>query len=64
MTMVACGKIIVERLGPRHPLGLVQFGPEICAVFLDLVPEAHAGDFVLVNSGCAFRKVDRPEYLT
>lgn len=52
-----CGKIVDQGLIPAHHLGLVAFGRERCVVYLGLVPEARAGDYVLVENGCAFQTV-------
>ena len=60
MNPLQCGKVIAEQILPASRLGLVEFDGQKCAVFLDLVPEAHTGDYVLVEGGCAMAKLDSP----
>jgi len=60
MLPLLCGRVVDNQVVPGHCLGLVDFGQEQCVVFLDLVPEAQKGDYVLVQSGCAIQKLDGP----
>jgi hydrogenase expression/formation protein HypC len=62
------GKILEEHdlkvrsvVGPR--LGLVQFGGTTRPVILDLVPDAHVGDYVRVQVGFATEIVPEAEAL-
>jgi len=61
MCLAIPGKIIEEQTMRRNRLGLVQFGGTKRPVFLDLVPDAHTGDYVLVHVGFAISKVDEEE---
>jgi hydrogenase expression/formation protein HypC len=42
-------------------LGVVQFGGIKRSVFLDFVPEAQVGDYVLVHVGFAISRLDEEE---
>jgi len=62
------GKILEEHdlkvrsvVGPR--LGLVQFGDTSRPIILDLVPQAHVGDYVRVQVGFATEVVPEVEAL-
>ena len=62
------GKILDEHdlkvrsmVGPR--LGLVQFGDTTRPIILDLVPDAHVGDYVRVHVGFAMEVVPEAEAL-
>ena len=61
MCLAVPGKIIDEQTVRENRLGIVQFGGTKRSVFLDLVPEAHTGDYVLVHVGFAISKVDEEE---
>lgn len=61
MCLAVPGKIVEEHAVRKNRLGLVQFGGTKRPVFLDLVPEAHTGDYVLVHVGFAISKVDEDE---
>ncbi len=61
MCLAVPGRIVEEQTVRRNRLGLVQFGGTRRPVFLDLVPEAHTGDYVLVHVGFAISKVDEDE---
>jgi len=61
MCLAVPGKIIEEQNVRNNRLGLVQFGGTKRPVFLDLVPEAKPGDYVLVHVGFAISKVDEDE---
>ena len=61
MCLAIPGKVIEERTVRRSRIGLVQFGGTKRPVYLDLVPEAHQGDYVLVHVGFAISKVDEEE---
>ena len=57
------GKILEEYTVRRNRLGLVQFGDTCRPIFLDLVPDAHAGDYVRVHVGFATERVSEAEAL-
>jgi len=61
MCLAVPGKIIDEQTVRDNRLGTVQFGGTKRSVFLDLVPEATKGDYVLVHVGFAISKVDAEE---
>ena len=42
-------------------IGLVEFGPQIRRVSLAMVPEAGAGDWLIVHAGVAVRRIDSGE---
>jgi hydrogenase expression/formation protein HypC len=55
------GKILEEYTVRNNRLGLVQFGETRRPIFLDLVPDAHVGDYVRVHVGFAVEQVDKSE---
>jgi hydrogenase expression/formation protein HypC len=57
------GKILEEYTVRNNRLGLVQFGGTCRPIFLDLVPEAHIGDYVRVHVGFAVEQVPAVEAL-
>lgn len=61
MCLAIPGKIleISEQNGIRA--GRVEFGGIVRQVCLDFVPEARAGDYVVVHVGFAISRVDREE---
>jgi hydrogenase expression/formation protein HypC len=61
MCLAVPGKILdcEEHGGFRS--GRVQFGGIVRSICLDFVPEAVAGDFVMVHVGFAISRVDREE---
>ena len=61
MCLAVPGKIVETQTVRSNRLGLVQFGGTRRPVFLDLVPEANIGDYVLVHVGFAISKVDEEE---
>jgi len=61
MCLAVPGKIVETQTVRNNRLGLVQFGGTRRPVFLDLVPEANVGDYVLVHVGFAISKVDEDE---
>jgi hydrogenase expression/formation protein HypC len=61
MCLAIPGKVVEVRTLQRNRIGVVQFGGTKRPVFLDLVPEAHTGDYVLVHVGFAISKVDEDE---
>jgi hydrogenase expression/formation protein HypC len=61
MSFAMPGKILEEYTVRNNRLGLVQFGLTRRPIFLDLVPEAHTGDYVRVHVGFAIERVGKPE---
>lgn len=61
MCLAVPGKILdtEERHGSR--IARVQFGGITCETYLDFVPEATVGDYVLVHVGFAISRVDAEE---
>jgi hydrogenase expression/formation protein HypC len=55
------GKILEEYTVRNNRLGLVQFGNTCRPIFLDLVPDAHIGDYVRVHVGFAIEQVEKSE---
>jgi hydrogenase expression/formation protein HypC len=61
MSFAVPGRILEEYTVRNHRLGLVEFEGTQRPVFLDLVPEAHVGDCVLVHVGFATKRVPADE---
>lgn len=61
MSVEVPGKILEEYAVRRNRLGLVQFVDTCRPIFLDLVPEAHVGDYVRVHVGFATERVSEAE---
>jgi hydrogenase expression/formation protein HypC len=61
MCLAVPGKILQaqERSGSR--IARVQFGGIVREAYLDFVPEAQVGDFVMVHVGFAISRVDAEE---
>ncbi len=53
MSFEVPGKILEEYNVRNNRLGLVEFGDTPRPIFLDLVPDAHVGDYVRVHVGFA-----------
>lgn len=61
MCLAVPGKILsTEQIGESR-LGKVQFGGITREAYLDLVPEAQVGDYVVVHVGFAISRVDEEE---
>jgi hydrogenase expression/formation protein HypC len=61
MCLAIPGQVVsIEDIGYNR-VGQVKFGGVERAVFLDFVPEATPGDFVLVHVGFALSKIDEAE---
>ncbi|MCE5311140.1 MAG: HypC/HybG/HupF family hydrogenase formation chaperone [Acidobacteriales bacterium] len=61
MCLAVPGKILsTEQIGESR-LGKVQFGGITREAYLDLVPEAQVGDYVVVHVGFAISRVDEAE---
>jgi hydrogenase expression/formation protein HypC len=61
MSFAVPGRILEEYMVRNHRLGLVEFRGAQRPVFLDLVPDAHVGDYVLVHVGFATKRVPSDE---
>jgi len=61
MSMTVPGRILEEYTVRNNRLGLVRFGDTNRPIFLDLVPEAHVGDYVRVHVGFATERVGKEE---
>jgi len=61
MCLAVPGKILsTEQIGESR-LGRVQFGGITREAYLDLVPEAQVGDYVVVHVGFAISRLDEAE---
>jgi CRP-like cAMP-binding protein/hydrogenase maturation factor len=54
----AVGKIIVESRDGDNRVGIVEFDGKRRTVYLNLVPDAHSGDYVKFRAGFATERVD------
>lgn len=63
MSFSVPGRIIQEYTVRKNRLGLVVFGEVSRPVFLDLVPDAHVGDYVRVHVGFAVECISAEEAL-
>ena len=61
MCLAVPGKLVETQLIGDSRLGVVQFGGIKRSVFLDFVPEAQTGDYVLVHVGFAISRLDEEE---
>jgi len=61
MCLAVPGKLVEEQSLGDNRLGIVQFGGIKRSVFLDFVPEAQVGDYVLVHVGFAISRLDDEE---
>ena len=61
MSFTVPGRILEEYTVRNNRLGLVQFGDTSRPIFLDLVPDAHVGDYVRVHVGFATESVSEQE---
>jgi len=61
MSFEVPGKILEEYTVRNNRLGLVEFADTCRPIFLDLVPEAHIGDYVRVHVGFATERVNTDE---
>lgn len=61
MCLAVPGKLIdAENIGESR-IGKVQFGGITRQAYLDFVPEAQVGDYVLVHVGFAISRLDQEE---
>jgi hydrogenase expression/formation protein HypC len=61
MCLAIPGRVLEIKDQDGLRVGQVQFGGIVRAVRLDFVPEADAGDYVMVHVGFAISKVDEIE---
>ena len=61
MCLAVPGKIVDETGIDGIRVGRVQFGGIIREAYLDFVPDARPGDYVMVHVGFAIGKVDEEE---
>jgi hydrogenase expression/formation protein HypC len=61
MCLAVPGKLVETQLIGDSRLGVVEFGGIKRSVFLDFVPEAQKGDYVLVHVGFAISRLDEEE---
>jgi hydrogenase expression/formation protein HypC len=61
MSFMVPGKIVEDHTVRRNRLGLVQFGDTSRPIILDLVPDAHVGDYVQVHVGFATERVSEQD---
>ncbi len=61
MSFAVPGRIVEEYTVRRNRLGLVRFGDTSRPIILDLVPEAHVGDYVQVHVGFATERVSEQD---
>jgi hydrogenase expression/formation protein HypC len=61
MCLAIPGKILDAEDAGFSRIARVQFGGAVRSVYLDLVPEAQPGDYVLVHVGFAISRIDEDE---
>jgi hydrogenase expression/formation protein HypC len=61
MCLAVPGKILESRETGFNRIAKVDFGGVTRQVFMDFVPEAQVGDYVIVHVGFAIGKVDAEE---
>ena len=61
MCLAVPGRVLDEQQIGDSRIGTIQFGGVTRQAYLDFVPEAGAGDFVIVHVGFAISKVDEEE---
>ena len=61
MCLAIPGKILDTEMIGTNRVGRVAFGGVTRQTFLDFVPEAQVGDYVIVHVGFAISKVDEAE---
>ncbi len=61
MCLAVPGKLLEAQLIGDNRIGVVEFGGIKRSVFLDFVPEAQSGDYVLVHVGFAISRLDEQE---
>ena len=61
MCLAVPGKLVEAQSIGDSRVGVVEFGGIKRSVFLDFVPEAQTGDYVLVHVGFAISRLDEEE---
>ena len=61
MCLAVPGKILEVEQQVGNRLGTIQFGGITRQAYLDFVPEANVGDYVIVHVGFAISRVDAEE---
>lgn len=61
MCLAVPGKLVEAQSINESRVGVVQFGGIKRSVFLDFVPDAQVGDYVLVHVGFAISRLDEEE---
>ena len=61
MCLAVPGKIIEAEERDGNPIAKVQFGGIFRQVFLNFVPDAKVGDYVIVHVGFALSRIDAEE---
>ena len=61
MCLAIPGKIIETRDSDGMRIGKIDFGGALREVYLDYVPEANLGDYVVVHVGFAISRIDADE---
>jgi hydrogenase expression/formation protein HypC len=61
MCLAIPGKIIEKQERDGALMGRVDFGGAVREVYLDFVPEAEVGDYVIVHVGFALSRLDAEE---
>lgn len=61
MCLAIPGKVLDAEESGFSRIARVQFGGVVRSVFLDLVPDAQPGDYVLVHVGFAISRIDEEE---
>lgn len=61
MCLAVPGKLVEAQSIGDSRVGVVEFGGVKRSVFLDFVPEAQTGDYVLVHVGFAISRLDEEE---
>jgi hydrogenase expression/formation protein HypC len=61
MCLAVPGKLLETQSIGENRLGIVQFGETSRQVFLDFIPDAQAGDYVLVHAGFAINRLSEEE---
>lgn len=61
MCLAVPGKLVEAQSISDSRVGVVEFGGIRRSVFLDFVPEAQVGDYVLVHVGFAISRLDEEE---
>ncbi|MBZ5723917.1 MAG: HypC/HybG/HupF family hydrogenase formation chaperone [Acidobacteriia bacterium] len=61
MCLAVPGKILEVEQQVDNRVGIIQFGGITRQAYLDFVPEANVGDYVIVHVGFAISRVDAEE---